>query len=63
MAQGQFDNFGIERYSHVPLRDRIWALRKNLTVLSEWLDLPLVTSDVRLARSSGHAPPIESFAR
>lgn len=70
MARGQFDDLGIERYSHVGLRDRIWALRGNLTgydaayvALSEWLGLPLVTSDARLARSSGHAAAIESFAR
>jgi predicted nucleic acid-binding protein len=70
IARGQFDDLGIERYSHVALRDRIWALRENLTAydasyvaLSEWLELPLVTSDVRLARSSGHAATIESFAR
>jgi len=70
MARGQFDDLGIERYSHVGLGDRIWALRGNLTAydaayvaLSEWLGLPLVTSDARLARSSGHAATIESFAR
>jgi predicted nucleic acid-binding protein len=70
MARGQFDDLGIERYSHVGLRDRIWALRGNLSAydaayvaLSEWLGLPLVTSDARLARSSGHAAMIESFAR
>lgn len=70
IVRGQFDDLGIERYSHVALRDRIWALRENLTAydasyvaLSEWLGLPLVTSDVRLARSSGHAATIESFAR
>jgi len=52
------------------LRERIWTLRGNLSAydgayvaLSEWLGLPLVTSDLRLARSSGHAALIESFAR
>ncbi|HSH61454.1 MAG TPA: type II toxin-antitoxin system VapC family toxin [Acidimicrobiales bacterium] len=70
MARAQFEDLGIERYSHVPLRARIWGLRGSLTAydaayvaLSEWLGLPLVTSDFRLARSSGHAATIESFAR
>ena len=31
MARGQLDDLGIERYSHVALRDRIWALRGNLS--------------------------------
>ena len=70
VARGQFRDLAIERYPHVALSDRMWALRGNLTVydaayvaLSEGLDLPLITSDRRLARSSGHAATIESFAR
>ncbi len=70
LARGQFDDLALERYPHVPLRHRIWALRDNLSVydaayvaLSESLGLPLITSDHRLARSSGHGAAIESFAR
>ncbi len=70
MARGQFDDLAIERYPHVLLRNRIWDLRESFSVydaayvaLSESLGLPLITSDHRLARSSGHAATIESFAR
>ena len=44
----------------------MWALRKNITAydagyvaLAESLDLPLITRDRRLSRSSGHAARIE----
>jgi len=56
----------INRYSHKPLLPRILALRENVTAydgayvaLAEILDLPLVTRDRRLARSSGHTARIE----
>ncbi|HXH90203.1 MAG TPA: type II toxin-antitoxin system VapC family toxin, partial [Thermoanaerobaculia bacterium] len=56
----------INRYSHKPLLPRILALRENVTAydgayvaLAEILDLPLVTRDGRLARSSGHTARIE----
>jgi len=45
-----------ERWSHERLRRRIWQLRDNLTAydatyiaLAEYLDLPLVTLDAKLA--------------
>jgi predicted nucleic acid-binding protein len=67
---GSFEALSIERYPHTTLRGRIWALRHAVTAydaayvaLAEALDLPLVTSDLRLARSSGHRAVIESFAR
>ena len=53
-------------YHHSLLRARIWALRHNLTAydaayvaLAEALDAPLVTTDARLARSTGHGATIE----
>jgi predicted nucleic acid-binding protein len=55
------------RYGHEPLRSRVWELRHNLTAydaayvaLAEALEAPLVTTDVRLAGSSGHEATIES---
>lgn len=54
------------RHDHLSLRSRIWALRHNLAAydavyvaLAEALGAPLVTTDARLARSSGHAAAIE----
>ena len=54
------------RQSHALLRKRIWELRHNLSAydaayvaLAEALDAPLLTSDARLARSSGHEAAIE----
>ena len=50
----------IARYEHEPLLVRMWELRPNLTAydaayvaLAELLDAPLLTTDVRLARSPG----------
>ena len=47
------------RYQHATFADRIWALRENLTpydaayvALAEALNVPLLTLDGRLARSS-----------
>jgi predicted nucleic acid-binding protein len=55
------------RHDHGPLLPRIWALRHNLSAydaayvaLAEALDAPLLTTDRRLARTSGHAAAIES---
>lgn len=70
MARRSLAELPIERYPHVLLRDRIWELRDNLTVydaayvaLAEELELPLVTSDGRLARSVGHRAVVEAYAR
>lgn len=59
-------SFAIERHSHEELLDRIWELRHNLTsydaayvALAEALDAPLLTSDRRLAESSGHQARID----
>lgn len=52
----------VERHSHEPLLDRVWALRDNLTAydavyvaLAEALDATLLTCDRRLARAPGMA--------
>lgn len=46
----------LERFDHLPLLDRIWALRDNLTpddaayvALAEALEAPFLTADARLA--------------
>lgn len=51
---------GLRRYGAVGLLDRIWELRDNLTAYdatyvaqAEALDCPLLTTDVRLARTPG----------
>ncbi|HUO83771.1 MAG TPA: type II toxin-antitoxin system VapC family toxin [Thermoanaerobaculia bacterium] len=56
----------IQRYSHEPFRERIWALHENLTAydacyvaLAEALEAPLVTCDRRLSRSAGHGAEIQ----
>jgi predicted nucleic acid-binding protein len=56
----------IERHAHVGLVHRAWALRDNVTfydalyvALSEALDVPLVTLDVRLAGAPGAHARVE----
>ena len=58
--------FPIELHSHEPFLDRVWELRQNVSAydamyvaLAELLDVPLITRDRRLARSSGHSARIE----
>lgn len=58
----------LRRYPHELLRARMWGLRHNITAsdatyiaLAESLDLPLVTTDHRLAGSSGHRAVVESY--
>jgi len=53
-------------HPHDGLLDRAWALRDNVTAydslfvaLAEHLDIPLLTRDRRLSRSSGHSARIE----
>jgi predicted nucleic acid-binding protein len=57
-ALGDLRSLDLERHGHVPLMDRVWALRGNLTAydavyvaLAEALDSPLLTCDGRLART------------
>jgi predicted nucleic acid-binding protein len=54
------------RYSHVPLRRRIWELREKVTpydaaylALAEALAAPLVTVDAALARAAGPPARVE----
>lgn len=60
-ALQSFVALDLERYDHTALLPRIWELRDNLTAydaayvaLAEALDMPLVTTDERLAAASGH---------
>jgi predicted nucleic acid-binding protein len=56
----------VQRHSHEPLLDRVWALRANLTAydavyvaLAEALQTTLLTCDGRLARAPGMARRVE----
>jgi predicted nucleic acid-binding protein len=61
------DDLPMERWpAHAELRRRAWELRDAVSAydaayvaLAEALDCPLVTRDVRLARSSGHTAVVE----
>jgi predicted nucleic acid-binding protein len=69
-ARAAIDDFqaaAVVRYPHSPLLDRIWELRHALSAydaayvaLAELLDVTLVTTDERLARSHGHRARIVS---
>ena len=59
----------ISLYPHEPVRERIWALRANLTAydavyvaLAETLAAPLVTTDSKLAKAPGVVAEVEVFA-
>ncbi|MDN3353933.1 type II toxin-antitoxin system VapC family toxin [Actinomadura sp. DC4] len=67
-ARNEFQDLRIVRYSMTGLADRIWALRDNVTAydasyvaLAEALDCPLVTSDARLAKTTGHHADVEVY--
>ena len=56
----------VQRHSHEPLLDRVWALRANLTAydavyvaLAEALGTTLLTCDGRLARAPGMSRRVE----
>lgn len=58
----------LRRFPAAPLLDRIWQLRRSLTVydaayvaLAEALDAPLVTMDERLGRSREHRATVEAY--
>jgi predicted nucleic acid-binding protein len=59
-------DFPLTRYRHDLLLQRIWELRHNLSAydaayiaLAEGLGVPLVTRDIRLARTRGHRAKVE----
>ena len=59
----------LRRYPHVPLLERAWELRHNVSAydamyvaLAELLDVPLVTCDGSLARVQGVRAQIEVYA-
>ena len=65
-AMAVFAAMEIERYSHLPLRSRIWSLRDNLTAydaayfaLAELLDAPLWTRDNKFSDIPGHQARVE----
>lgn len=52
-------------HDHSPLLDRVWSLRHNLSAydglyvaLAEALEVPLVTTDGRLAEAPGHGAEV-----
>jgi predicted nucleic acid-binding protein len=68
--RSDFEALSITRYAHGGLADRIWELRHNLTAydasyvaLAEILDCPVVTSDARMAKASGHRAEVEVYGR
>ena len=59
-AYSELLRLNITLYPFAPFAERIWELRDNLTSYDAWyvalaesLDMPLVTLDLRLSRSSG----------
>jgi predicted nucleic acid-binding protein len=67
-ARTDFADMTVARYPHVPLADRMWELRHNMTaydaafvVLAEILAVPLITCDARLARAPGHRAAVEVY--
>jgi predicted nucleic acid-binding protein len=68
-ARNDYEDLVITRYAITGLADRIWRLRDNVTAydacyvaLAEGLDLPLLTSDARLAKASGHHAGVEVYS-
>ena len=60
------EDLRILRFSHAPLRERVWALRDNLTAydaayfaLAEALDVPLWTRDAKFADVPGSNAAVE----
>lgn len=60
-ARGLLQDLNIRYFDHTVLAGRIWQLRDNLTAydasyaaLAEALEVPLLTSDARLAQAPGH---------
>jgi predicted nucleic acid-binding protein len=56
VCRADFADLALTRYPHLPLSDRVWELRRNVSAydatfvaLAEALEAPLVTCDERLA--------------
>lgn len=69
-ARSDFDRLGVVRYPVVGLSDRIWQLRDDLTAydacyvaLAEMLGCPLLTTDARIAKASGHVADVEVYGQ
>ena len=67
-ARDHLDALPLVLYPHRPLMERIWELRDNHTAydasyvaLAEILAAPIITCDVRMARSTGHSASVELF--
>ena len=65
-ARIDLGELALTRYPHGALLDRAWELRHSLSTygavyvaLAELLDAPLLTSDARTARATGHSAKIE----
>jgi predicted nucleic acid-binding protein len=68
VIRANFAGLTIVRYPHGLLLDRMWDLRHNLSAcdaafvaLSEVLEVPLVTTDARLAAAPGNDAAIEAY--
>jgi predicted nucleic acid-binding protein len=67
-ALADIGNAPVARAPHRPLMGRVWELRHSVgaydaayIALAEYLDVPLVTCDAKLAGSNGHDAKIELF--
>lgn len=69
LARTDLREVPLQRYTHVPFLDRVWALRHTVTAydaayvaLAETLGCPLLTADARLAGAPGVRCAVEVLA-
>lgn len=69
-ALERWRRLGLYRYAILPLLERVWELRENLSAydasyvaLAEALDCALLTADVRISRSPGLRCPVTVVPR
>jgi predicted nucleic acid-binding protein len=67
-ARFLFAEMPVVRYPISVITDRVWALRHNVSAydasylaLAEALDCPLITTDARMAKASGHLAQVEVY--